>query len=489
VSSDEAIPPRVAWRPLGVLTAVVAIVLIALSGRYGYFRDELYFLACGRHLAWGYPDQPPLTPFLAWVMNGIGHGSLVIFRLPATASAAGVVLLSGLMAREFGGGRFAQVAAAAASAISTYVLLSGHILVTSTIDLLIWVLLTYLVLRILRTGDERLWVVAGVVAGIGLINKQLPIVLLLGFLVGIVLTPSARAHLRSRWLWAGIVIAAIAWAPVLDWQARHGWPQLTLAGQIRAEYGTVGQRIGFFLAQLFLFPFYLWIIGLRQIWRDPAWVRYRVFAWTWLTVVVFFVLTAGQVYYASGVYPVLVAAGAVAIEPARHRWRPMAWIVGIYALLLPAALPILSPAALASSPWNGLGETQRETVGWPHLVDVVAAAYRSIPADERAQAQIYATNYGEAGAVDRFGASRGLPHAWSGLNGYGLWGPPPPSTSPVVVVWEDDTPSEFFNDCKDFAKITAPVSNEESDEASVYVCSGPIDGWASAWPQLVHLSN
>lgn len=274
--TDDARPPSIAWRPLAVVTAAVAVVLFALSGRYGYFRDELYFLACGRHLAWGYPDQPPLTPVLARIMNGVGHGSLTVFRLPAVAASAGVTLLSGLMARELGGGRFSQVLAAGTAATATYVLLSGHLLVTSTIDLLVWVVLTWLVLRILRTGDDWLWLVAGVVTGLGLINKQLPVVLVLGVLVGVLLTPGAQRLLSSRWLWAGVVVAAAAWTPVLLWQAQHGWPQLSLAGQIRAEYGTAAERANFLLLQVLLFSLgatYLWILGLVHLWRDPGWAR------------------------------------------------------------------------------------------------------------------------------------------------------------------------------------------------------------------------
>ena len=159
------------------------------------------------------------------------------------------------------------------------------------------------------------------------------------------------------------------------------------------------------------------------------------------------------------------------------------------ALTLPAALPVLSPTALAASPWNGLGETQRETVGWPELVDQVAAAYWSIPADRRSHAGIYATNYGEAGAVDRFGPPLGLPPAWSGHNGYGLWGPPPLDLAPVVVIWEDSTPDLFFADCHKFAVVSGPVSNEESDRAAVYVCASPDGGWGQAWTQLRHLSS
>jgi hypothetical protein len=234
---------------------------------------------------------------------------------------------------------------------------------------------------------------------------------------------------------------------------------------------------------------YLWIIGLVHLWRDPAWKPYRVLAWTWLVVLIFFVITAGQGYYPAGTYPMLIAAGAVVVERRRRRWPVVGAVLATSALTLPAALPILSPAALAGSPWNGLGETQRETVGWPALVDEVAAAYRSIPAEQRANAGIYATNYGESGAIDRFGPALGLPHAWSGHNGYGLWGPPPQGIGPVVVVWEDPPPDAFFSGCKEYARVHATVPNEESDRASVYVCTAPIGGWQAAWPRLIHLSS
>ena len=250
-------------------------------------------------------------------MNGVGHGSLVVFRMPAVASAAAVTLLSGAMAAEFGGRRFAQVLAAVSVAAGTFVLLSGHLLVTSTIDLVVWVSVTWLAVRMLRTGQDRLWVGIGVVTGLGLLNKQLPIVMVGALVVGMLLTPSARPLLRSRWLLVGAVVTFVAWAPVLVWQAQHGWPQLTLAAQIRAEYGTVTERTNFLLLQLLLFSLgatILWVAGLVMLWRDPAWVRYRVLAWVWLAVFVFFVVTAGQGYYPAGTYPVLIAAGAVVVE-------------------------------------------------------------------------------------------------------------------------------------------------------------------------------
>lgn len=486
----------VAWRPLAVVAAVLALVLLAFSTRYGYHRDELYFLACGRHPAWGYPDQPPLTPMLAALMNALGHGSLLVFRLPSVLSVTGSTLLAGLIARELGGDRFAQVLAAVATATGLFVLLAGHFLVTSSIDLVIWVTLIWLVVRIVRTGAERLWLAVGVVAGIGLLNKQLILALLLGLAVGLALTPDQRRWLTSRWLWAGAVLALAAWAPVLVWQARHGWPQLTIASEIRAEYGTFDERIGFVVGQFFLISLgasVLWILflaALARLWRDPARRQFWLLAWAWLVVLAAFMLTGGQVYYPIGLYPALIAAGAVVVERHRRaRWVTLGAVLATSAMFLPVALPILSPAALGDSGWSDLAEIQRETVGWPHLVDVVSAAYQTIPFEQRAQAQIFAVNYGEAGAVDRFGPARGLPHAWSGHNGYALWGPPPSSPAPVVVVWEDGPPTDFFTDCRHFAKITGPVDNEERKRASVYVCAGPIGGWAADWPRLSHLSS
>jgi len=486
--------PDVAWRPLACFAGGLFLLLVALGGRYGFHRDELYFLAAGRHLAWGYPDQPPLTPAVAHLIDLVAPGSVRALRVPAALAAAAVTLMAGLTARELGGGRFAQVLAALATGTGLYVLLVGRLLATATIDLLVWVTVIFVAVRALRTGQEKLWLFAGVVAGIGLLNKQLPVFLLFGLLVGILATPPARHLLTSPWLWAGIAVAAVMWAPVLVWQARHGWPQLTLAGQIHDEYGTAGERAGFFALQIALFSLgaaYLWITGLVRLWREPAWRRYRVLAWAWVAVIVVFTITAGQGYYPAGLYPALIAAGAVVVERRNNRrWPVVAAVLASSALLLPAALPILSPAALNGSVWaGGAGETLRESIGWPQLVDQVAAAYRSIPPDRRRRAAIFASNYGEAGAIDELGPARGLPAAWSGHNGYGLWGPPPEDAAPVVVVWADGTPDEFFTGCQPHGRVRGEVANEETERAAIFICEAPIGEWAAAWPRLVHLSS
>jgi hypothetical protein len=206
-------------------------------------------------------------------------------------------------------------------------------------------------------------------------------------------------------------------------------------------------------------------------------------------------VTAGQVYYAAGLYPALIAAGAVTVERlARRRRRVAVGLVAVSAALLaPAALPILSPAALDGSPWAALSEVQLEMVGWPGLVDQVATAYRSIPEAERARAVVLTSNYGEAGAVEEYGPARGVPTpVYSGHNGFAAWGPPPSADGPVVVVWQSDPvgvpPSEFFTGCRTFGPVVTGVHNEESEDTTVWACTGPVGGWTAVWPRLSHLS-
>jgi hypothetical protein len=298
--------------------------------------------------------------------------------------------------------------------------------------------------------------------------------------------------------WLGGLIAAAAWAPVLWWQASHGWPQLSLARQIRAEYGAPGERIGFVVAQFLLFGpvgALLWVRGLAGLLRDEALARFRALGVAWLVVLAVFVVTAGQAYYPAGAYPGLIAAGAVLVERWRPwaRWSVLAAVPLTAALLAPVALPVLPPAELASSPWAGAAEVQLDTVGWPALVDQVAAAYRTIPAPQRAGAVLYAGNYGEAGALEEYGPARGLPAvASSGHNGFADWGPPAERAGPVVAVVEQDrprTPPAAFEGCRFVSGIRTGVDNEEQASAAVWVCDRAAGGWSRAWTRLRHLSS
>ena len=482
--------------PVLAIAGAVGLLLLVTSGRYGYHRDELYFVEAGRHLAWGYPDQPPLTPLLARLMDTIGPGSVTVLRLPSIVGAMLVVLLAAALAREFGGRAFAQVLAALAVGTGVYVLIVGHLLSTSSIDLLVWVTITWLVVRILRTGDQRLWLAVGAMTGVGLLNKHLVLFLVIALLAGAVLVPAARKQLRSPWLWAGVLVALALWAPNLVWQATNDWPQLELAGDIREEYDVTGERIAFVALQLVLFSpvaMLLAVFGLLRLWRDPKLAPYRLLAWAWLALLVLFFVTGGKGYYLGGLYPALIAAGALGIEQrvGERRGRRIGWLAAVIVAAIigmPIALPVLPASTLASSPYAGPAEDALETVGWPEFAAAVEQAYDQVPDSRRESAIVFTGNYGEAGAVALYGRDGRLPPVASGHNGFGLWGPPADDAGPVILVdasggWRDE-----FANCAPAATIDngQDVDNEEQG-GTVWVCDGPRGGWQAAWPRLLHL--
>ena len=305
--------PRFAGGPVAGVAGCVAAVLVAMAGRYGYHRDELYYLAAGRHLAWGYPDQPPLVPLLARLSWQVAPGSVVVLRLPSAFAAAVVVAVAGLLARELGGQRAAQLVAAASMAVASLLLGAGHLLSTTTFDLLAWALLLWLVVRVLRTGNQRLWLVVGVVAGIGLLNKDLVAFLMAAVVAGIAVAGPRRIF-ASPWLWIGGTLAVVLWAPYLLWQARHGWPQLEVSRAIAAgSSGTSAPRALFVPEQLglvspFLAP--IWIAGLVRLFRDPALRWCRAVGWAYVLLAAVFLALGGKPYYLGGMFPVLLAAGA-----------------------------------------------------------------------------------------------------------------------------------------------------------------------------------
>jgi 4-amino-4-deoxy-L-arabinose transferase-like glycosyltransferase len=302
-----------------VLAAAVAIVLIAFASGYGYHRDELYFLAAGKHLAWGYADQGPLTPLIARTMSEIAPDSLTVLRLPSALTAGGIVLLTGLLARELGGGARAQVIAAGSAAVGVVVLFTGHLMSTSTFDLLVWTAITWLAVRAVRTGDDRLWLVAGLVLGIGLLNKPLPAFLALGMLAGVCIS-GPRRLLRSPYVWVGALIALVLFAPWLIWQADHGWPQIDVSRSIARGESASSEAwwailpYQFLLISPLLAP--IWIAGLVSLFREPAVRDCRFLAWAWVVLAVVFMASGGKPYYLAGLLPALLGAGAVSVD----RW-------------------------------------------------------------------------------------------------------------------------------------------------------------------------
>jgi 4-amino-4-deoxy-L-arabinose transferase-like glycosyltransferase len=477
-----------------LVAAAVTVVLVIFASGYGYHRDELYFVASGQHLDWAYADQGPVTPVIARAMTEIAPDSLRMLRVPAALAAGLTVLLTALLALEFGGGRRAQLIAAACAGVSSIVLFTGHLLSTSTFDLLVWTAVTWLAVRAIRRGEDRLWLVAGAVLGIGLLNKPLPAFLALGLLAG-VLVAGPRRLLRNRYVWAGAALALVLWMPWLLWQADHGWPQLDVSRSIAAGDSTSSQAwwaivpFQFLLVSPFLAP--VWIAGLVALFADRALADLRFIAWSWVVLAVVFMATGGKPYYLAGLLPVLVAVGAVRVDGWLERGRSG----GRRALLVGAivasgliggtiALPVLP--ADSADPVIAANPDVGETIGWPDLVRTVAGVAKRLPDPRRAV--ILTSNYGEAGAIDRYGPALGLPRAYSGHNAYGDWGPPPDGSAPVIAVGLRPADVARLRGCRRVARIDnrAGVDNDEAGEA-VLLCRGPTRPWSQEWNALRRL--
>ncbi|MGZ4109442.1 MAG: glycosyltransferase family 39 protein [Actinomycetota bacterium] len=484
------------WPPVLAVAAVVAAALLAVAGRYGYHRDELYFLACGRRLTWGFVDQPPLTPALARVSETLFPGSLVGLRLWPALMAGALVVLTALTARELGARRLGQVAIAVVAACTPGFLLAGHLLATETFDLVAWAATALLVIRIVRAGHPRLWIAVGAIVGFGLENKWSIAFLVAGLLIGLAVTPERRV-LATPWFVAGVAVAFAIWLPNLLWQADHAWPQVEMIRSIQRDSVGAGSAIAWLPLQVLItgvVPAVIWIAGLVRVLRNPEARRYRFLGIAYLVLAVVFALSAGdKFYYAAGLYVPLLGAGAVPLEGwlTRHRHglaRPLAYLglVLTTLLVLPVALPIVPVTSLADTSVNDLNPEMGEQVGWPDLVREVARAWSAVPVADRSTAIVLTANYGEAGALERFGAGVGLPQPYSVHNTYWWWRTPPADTRTVVLVgWWPPYARRFFGSVVRAGAISNPygVQNDEQGQP-ILIARDPVRPLPAIWPQM-----
>lgn len=475
--------------PLLAVAAAIALLLIVTSGGYGYHRDELYFVQLGAYPAAGYVDQPPLVPLLAAALHDLGGGSLLVLRLPAALAAAGIAVLTGLTAREVGAGRGGQVLAAAAMGGSAFTLAVGHLMSTSTFDLLWWTLLGWLLVRALRDGGAAWWGV-GAVTGVALQTKSLVLLLVASVLLAL-LAVGPRRVLASRALWGGAVLALLIWSPNLWWQISHGLPQLDMAGQVASgSSGTSEPRWLVLPFQLVLISPVLvpvWALGWWRLVRDPDLRVWRPLAVAFVVLLGLVLVAGGKPYYVCGLYPVLLAAGA---EPVA-RWlarasqaaRVAAGTAAVIGLAINVVLflPVVPVDRLAATPVVDVNYDAGETVGWPAFADTVATAYAAVPP---AQHPVVLTgNYGAAGAMHHL--RPGIP-VYSGHNSLWDLGPPPPQTETVVAIDISEADlGAWFTDCTAVATIDNGVGldNEEQGE-QVWRCTGPTTSWEDRWPDL-----
>lgn len=475
---------RAAWWGLGAIALAYVALLVATSGGYGYHRDELYFIAIGGHPAFGYVDQPPLVPLLAHAMDVLGHGSLRWLRVPSALAGGLTILGTGLICREFGGRRGAQLLAAGTMAVASILMAVSHLLSTTTYDLLVWTLLTWLLIRAIR-DDGPVWLAAGLVAGVGLEIKTL-VLFLIGSVIVSLLLLGPRTPFRSRWFWLGALLALGCWLPNLVWQATHGWPQLTLSHQIaQGGSGTSLPRwlflpYQFLLVSPVLAP--IWLAGLVRLATDRALRPWRAFALAYVLLAAFFIATGGKPYYlAAGAGPSLAW-----VERAAARRVLLGVAIGLsLAVSAVLFLPLVPATDLNDTPIVTINYDAGEQVGWPRLVATVSHVYDALPVPERAHAAILTSNYGEAGALLH---ATTLP-TYSGHNSFWDLGPPPAGTATAVVVgYTKPELQAQFTEVRQLATIDNGVGLDNDEQGTpVWLCQHPRAPWSTLWSHFRHI--
>jgi 4-amino-4-deoxy-L-arabinose transferase-like glycosyltransferase len=483
-----------------LLAAAKTLLHVLTGGQYGFHRDELGMLDDARYLDWGYVSYPPLTPAVASVALTLFGPSLLGLRLFSALAQAAAMVLAGLLARELGGGRWAQIIAALAVAIAPISLLMGAMFQYVSFDYLWWVTVAYLVVRLLNSGDPRWWLALGATIGLGLLTKYTMFFWVAALVVGVLLT-SERRYLLSRWLWGGVAVALLIFLPNLAWQAQHGFISLEFLRAIHERDVRIGRTQGFLVEQLVVsaspFTIPLWVAGL-WFYFSPAGGRYGLLGVMFVTAFGLLLVAQGRSYYLAPAYPPLLAAGAVVAERrlASLTAGPARLLRGLTYLALAGgalvgSLLMLPIAPVGSGLWSlssAVHDNFAEQIGWTELVDTAAGIYAGLPPEERPRAGVLAGNYGEAGAVNLYGPTRGLPRAISGVNSYWLrgYGEPPPETL-IVLGYRRDDAERLFGACEVAGRITNRygVRNEETrDHPEIFVCRGPRQPWPTLWPEL-----
>ena len=515
MAASSKIPGRIpgSFRNSGLLLTFLAVakLLIQVAGinHYGYFRDELYYIACGEHLAWGYVDQPPLIAFVAWLARHLFGTSLFATRLfPALAGAA-IVYCTGRLARELGGGPFAEFLAALGILLAPVYLAFDSFLSMNAFEPLFWLLCAWIAIRIVKGADPRWWLAFGVLAGVGLQNKHTMLVFGFALVVGLMVSGHARLF-TSKWIWVAAALAFAIFLPNLIWEARHGWPQIEVVRngeQYKILHISALQFI--FEQVLFLQPLALpiWLAGLGWYFWGTEGKRFRFLGWAYLVVMAIFIGLDGKSYYVLPFYPVLFAAGGVACSnyfaALNRRWLAAAYasllvIVGL--ITLPFGIPLLPVDTFIKYsnllPYGRHVKTERDPpveltqlysdmFGWDHMAYQIARVYHSLPLNERQGCAILAGNYGEAGAIDLYGPALGLPKSISGHNSYYYWGPRDYTGECVIVFGERaDEFKTYFAESQYVTTITNPYAAIAERDVHVYICRKPLEPLAVLWPKF-----
>ena len=482
------------------LLALLNLVLhLFLNGQYGYFRDELAYVDDAKRLDWGYVDHPPLTALIGSFARLLFGDSLLGLRFfPALASAA-LVFLTGLMVRELGGGRFAQVGAALCIVASPAYQVFGLLFQALPFEQFLWVLCCYLLIRLLKTDNPKLWPWIGLTIGLSAMNKYSVFFFVVGLVLALLLTP-ARKYFKSPWLWLGAGLGIVIFLPNLIWQIQHNFVSLDYNRSINARDVAIGRTDGFLLEQFSMLTNPLsvpvWLAGLYYfLFKEKS---YRLFGLIYLVVLALFIVLHGRFYYLAPAYPVLMAGGAYIWEKwlVNRRIVKFAWL-GLVALtgllFVPLTLPLL-PAG--SAEWKTISQGNdafREMIGWQELVASIAAIYSKLPAQEQANTALLANNYGEAGAINFYGSTYGLPQAISPVNSYYYWSQGRLKADTYIVLGYSPARLQElqsrFNSVEQVATVSNryAIENEETNYA-IYLCRRPKTPLTELWPSMQRYS-
>jgi hypothetical protein len=482
------------------------------NNRYGYFRDEFDYMACGDHLAWGYVDQPPLIPFLIHVSRAVLGDSLRSIRfIPALASSL-LVVQTAVLAQEFGGRRFALLLSAVTVVVAPQYLSNGSLLGTNCLEPNLWMGCAYFAILAIKRNDPRYWLWFGVVAGLGLQEKYSIALFGFGIVVGLLLTEQRRVF-ADKWIWLGGMAAFLIFLPNLLWNIHYDWPFVQLMRGIRAEGRDVVLPLlpYFFQQTLLVLPLTtpIWITGLIALFCSRQLKVYRVLGWSYVVCFVVFFVLHGKSYYLAPIYPMLLAAGAVTIENAIERPR-LTWMKPVIVVLLlaagahlaPVVVPVLSPerfiAYMKYLPMklpvmehgherSPLPQWYSDQFGWEEIVAETAQAWNRLSPGERGDCGIFAQDYGQAGAIDFLGRRYGLPPALSGHQTYFLWGPRGYSGNCMIVL--DDRKETLERLWNNVEYVGTSEDNPYALEKNidVFICKGAKFGTlAQLWPKLKH---
>ncbi len=515
--SGSAQTPRLErwWSgPLGV-AVVLALLKLAIhlftAGRYGYFRDELYFLAGGNHLAWGYVDHAPLVALVAWFGQHVLGGSLLAIRFLPALAGAGKVLLTGAIVAELGGKRFAAFLACLTVLVAPIYLGIDNLMSMNAFEPLFWMGCVWCALRAFNRENSHYWLGFGVLAGMGLMNKHSMLFFGLALVAGLLLTRRRRVF-ADPWFWLGGLVALVIFLPNLVWEYRHDWATLELLRNVRAEGKNVVLPPLTFMAQqiqiLLPLSFPVWAAGVWFFLVDRQGRRHRYLGIAWLVVTILMIVMNGKNYYLVPVYPMLFAGGAVWWERVLARVRSVRWlkvalpaiIAGGGVMFAPLILPVLSVDGFLR--WEktlGMERVKTEVAhvgplpqyfgdqfGWPEMVAEVARIYHALPPAERTRAMILAGNYGEAGAIDYFGAGYGLPRAVCAHQNYYYWGWRDRTGEVAILLqWSRERAERYFERVTAAGTIGHPWAMRE-EHYTIWVARGLKMPMPRFWEQIRH---